>query len=44
MFTLDAVVPWGRSFDEYCAMFALSDRDLGLRILGLCEHLDGVEQ
>jgi len=33
MFTLDAVVPWGRSFDEYCAMFALSDRDLGLRIL-----------
>jgi aspartate carbamoyltransferase catalytic subunit len=21
MFTLDSVVPWGRSFDEYCAMF-----------------------
>src|SRR5262249_47027574 len=33
MFTLDAVVPWGRSFDEYRAMFALSDRDLGLTIL-----------
>ena len=33
MFTLDTVVPWGRSFDEYCAMFALSDRDLGLNIL-----------
>ena len=33
MFTLDAVVPWGRSFDEYRSMFALSDRDLGLNIL-----------
>jgi hypothetical protein len=34
MFTLEHVVPWGRSFDEYCRMFALSDRDLALRILG----------
>ena len=34
MFTLDRVVPWGRSFDEYCAMFALNDRDLRLRIVG----------
>ena len=34
MFTLDQVVPWGRSFDEYCRMFALSDDDLRLRILG----------
>ena len=34
MFTLDQVVPWGRSFDEYRRMFALSDTDLGLRILG----------
>src|SRR3954471_15078999 len=34
MFTLEQVVPWGRSFDEYCRMFALSERDLGLRILG----------
>jgi hypothetical protein len=34
MFTLDQVVPWGRSFDEYRRMFALSDADLGLKILG----------
>ena len=34
MFTLDRVVPWGRSFDEYRHMFALSDDDLGRRILG----------
>lgn len=33
MFTLDSVVPWGRSFDEYRSMFALSERDLGLTIL-----------
>jgi hypothetical protein len=34
MFTLDQVVPWGRSFDEYVRMFALSDEDLQGRILG----------
>jgi hypothetical protein len=34
MFTLEQVAPWGRSFDEYCQMFALQDRDLGVRILG----------
>lgn len=34
MFTLEQVVPWGRSFDEYCEMFALSSDDLALRILG----------
>jgi hypothetical protein len=34
MFTLANVVPWGRSFDEYCRMFNLSAEDLGLRILG----------
>jgi hypothetical protein len=34
MFTLDKVVPWGRSFDEYRRMFALSENDLGLRIVG----------
>jgi hypothetical protein len=34
MFTLEQVVPWGRSFDEYCGMFALSSDDLALRILG----------
>src|SRR6476469_10814921 len=34
MFTLDQVVPWGRSFDEYRRMFALTDEDLQVRILG----------
>ncbi len=33
-FTLSQVVPWGRSFEEYVAMFALTDVDLGSRILG----------
>lgn len=32
-FTLDDVIPWGRSFDEYVAMFELTERDLGRRIL-----------
>jgi hypothetical protein len=34
MFSLDQVVPWGRSFDEYRAMFRISDVDLAGRILG----------
>ena len=34
MFTLEEVVPWGRSFDEYRRMFALSDDDLSGRIVG----------
>ena len=34
MFTLDQVLPWGRSFDEYQHMFALSDDDLRLNLLG----------
>lgn len=34
MLTLDQVVPWGRSFDEYRRMFAMSDADLSGRILG----------
>lgn len=34
MFTLDQVVPWGRSFKEYKAMFALTEGDLEKRILG----------
>jgi hypothetical protein len=34
MFTLDQVVPWGRSFDEYKRMFALGASDLNGRILG----------
>lgn len=33
-FTLEKVVPWGRSYDEYVNMFGLSEVDLGLRILG----------
>jgi hypothetical protein len=34
MFTLEHVVPWGRSFDEYCRMFSLGSADLARRILG----------
>jgi hypothetical protein len=34
MFRLDQVVPWGRAFDEYRRMFALSEADLASRILG----------
>jgi hypothetical protein len=33
-FTLADVVPWGRSFDEYVAMFALVQRDFEDAILG----------
>jgi hypothetical protein len=33
-FTLDKVVPWGRSYEEYVNMFDLSGADLQLRILG----------
>ena len=33
-FTLEKVVPWGRSFDEYVAIFSLSNTDLDKRILG----------
>jgi len=33
-FTLDKVVPWGRSFEEYAAMFSLSGEELKKRILG----------
>lgn len=33
-FTLEKVVPWGRSYNEYIEMFALTDTDLKLRILG----------
>ncbi len=33
-FTLEKVVPWGRSYEEYVSMFGLSEVDLGLRILG----------
>lgn len=37
MFTLDQVVPWGRSFDEYCRMFALTSDDLQRRIVGCAD-------
>jgi len=33
-FTLDKVVPWGRSYDEYLRMFDLTEAELGLRLLG----------
>lgn len=33
-FTLDTIVPWGRSYDEYVAMFDLSTEDLAKRIVG----------
>ncbi len=33
-FTLDQIVPWGRSFKEYVRMFSLTDTDLGKRIVG----------
>lgn len=34
-FTLDQVIPWGRSFGEYLKMFAFADRDLTRDILGV---------
>lgn len=37
MFTLDTVVPWGRSFDEYARMFALGDADFRGKILGCAD-------
>ena len=36
-FTLNQVVPWGRSYDEYCSMFSLSVDDLAGRILGCAD-------
>jgi hypothetical protein len=33
-FSLDQIVPWGRTFDEYRRMFALTDEDLARRLLG----------
>ncbi|MCC7008163.1 MAG: methyltransferase domain-containing protein [Acidobacteria bacterium] len=34
MFTLDRIVPWGRSFDEYRRMFALTGADLRSTMIG----------
>ena len=36
-FTLDSVVPWGRSFHEYLQFFDLSTDDLHKRILGCAD-------
>lgn len=33
-FTLDQIVPWGRTFDEYVRMFSLTTDDLTTNILG----------
>lgn len=33
-FTLKTAVPWGRSYDEYRAMFSLTDADLSKILLG----------
>ncbi|HEY7449435.1 MAG TPA: hypothetical protein VH702_14870 [Vicinamibacterales bacterium] len=37
MFTLDQVVPWGRSFEEYRRMFVLRDAELRMSILGCAD-------
>ena len=34
-FNLQQVVPWGRSFEEYCAMFSLTELDLEQSIVGV---------
>ena len=36
-FSLETVVPWGLSFDEYRRMFSLADADLQKRILGCAD-------
>lgn len=35
--TINSAYPWGRSFDEYRQMFALTDADLDRRILGCAD-------
>ena len=37
MFTLEQVVAWGRSFDEYRRMFSISEQDLRRTILGCAD-------
>ncbi|MCC6139165.1 MAG: SAM-dependent methyltransferase [Nitrospira sp.] len=32
--TLNTIVPWGRSYEEYVAMFGLTETDLSRRLLG----------
>jgi hypothetical protein len=36
-FTINDVVPWGRSYEEYVAMFDLTDDELALSILGCAD-------
>lgn len=36
-FRLEEIVPWGRSFEEYRGMFALSESDLNERFLGCAD-------
>ncbi|MGR9072149.1 MAG: SAM-dependent methyltransferase [Gammaproteobacteria bacterium] len=36
-FTLENIVPWGRSYEEYVRMFDLSEDDLKRRILGCAD-------
>lgn len=36
-YRLEQVVPWGRSYEEYAAMFALSDADLRRRIIACAD-------
>ena len=36
-FTLNEIVPWGRSYEEYREMFALSEGNLSERILGCAD-------
>jgi hypothetical protein len=36
-FTIDNVYPWGRTFDEYCRMFALTQDDLNARIASFAD-------
>ena len=37
MISIKQVVPWGRSFEEYCRMFAPSEADLRKRIVGCAD-------
>ena len=36
-FTLNEIVPWGRSYEEYWEMFALTEKDLEEKILGCAD-------
>ena len=40
-FTLDTVVPWGRSYEEYVSMFSLDGNDLRSSIVGCADGPSG---